>query len=675
MTVDVLALERAHLVLAREQLARMREGTRTLLETEGTWGNDPLTSRALAATLARRHDQLLDDGVTPLFFGRLDRSVETFHVGRRHVTGADGEPVVVDWRAPVAESFYRASATNPMGLVLRRRFGYREGVLTAYEDDRLDRVLGTSALLVDDIERPRTGPMRDIVATIQPEQDVLVRAPLDQTLCVQGAPGTGKTAVGLHRAAYLLYAHRARLAATGILVVGPNRAFLSYVQEVLPALGEVQVTQVTADDLAPRVVVRRTDSDATAVVKGDARMAVVLAKLLWDGTSRATEPLMHAVGARRYRVWPEEVRELERAVRGRGLAWGTGRAALAGGLASLLVRQMDEDGRSVSERAVETLARSKGVTAYVDALWPPVTASALVGRLLSSPEDLARAADGVLSPAAQALLIRGRPGARPSWSRADLALLDEAADLLERTTGFAHVVLDEAQDLSAMQLRAVGRRCRSGSATVLGDLAQATTPWATGTWQQVLTHLGKPDGEVQALTTGYRVPREVLDHADRLLPTIAPGLPASASLRSVPGSLRVQAAADLVAACVEVVLARVGQGSTAVVALGDGLLGSVREALAVAGVPALLLADTGPSSTVTLVPAQAVKGLEFDHVVLLEPADLAAVGQHGLRLLYVALTRAVSSLVVLHRRPLPPELDGPSAVAVGDQPAAEHNHT
>lgn len=656
MTADVLAQERAHLLLARTQLARMREGTRTLLETESTWGNDPLTSRALAATLARRHDQLLDDGVTPLFFGRLDLPVEHFHVGRRHVTGADGEPVVVDWRAPVAEPFYRASAHDPMGLLLRRRFGYREGVLTAYEDDRLDRAVGTSALLVEDIERPRTGPMRDIVATIQPEQDVLVRAPLEQTICVQGAPGTGKTAVGLHRAAYLLYAHRARLAATGILVVGPNRAFLSYVQEVLPALGEVQVTQVTADELAPRVVVRRTDSADTAVVKGDARMAVVLSKTLWDSTSPATDPLVHAVGARRYRVWPEQVREVERAVRGRGLAWGTGRVALAAGLASLLVRQLDEDGRTVSERAVEVLARSKGLTAYVDALWPPVTATGLVSRLLSSPQDLARAADGVLTPDEQELLLRDRPGSRPSWSRADLPLLDEAADLLERTPGFAHVVLDEAQDLSAMQLRSVGRRCRSGSATVLGDLAQATTPWATASWQQVLEHLGKPDGGVQALTTGYRVPREVLDHANLLLPTIAPGLPASASLRSVPGSLAVQQVGDLVGGCVEVVLARVGQGSTAVVAASAPLLAAVRDALAAAGTSAVPLADTGPSATVTLVPAEAVKGLEFDHVVLLEPADLTAAGPHGLRLLYVCLTRAVSSLAVLHTRPLPREL-------------------
>jgi DNA helicase IV len=219
---DVLTTERAHLARARADLARMREHTRSLLDTQTAWGNDELTTRALTASLARRFEQLLDDGVTPLFFGRLDtEQAEVFHVGRRHVSGADGEPVVLDWRAPVAGAYYRASAQDRQGLRLRRRFGFRDGALTAYEDDRLSGTSEVSALLLEEVERPRSGPMRDIVATVQPEQDLLVRAPLDQTVCVQGAPGTGKTAVGLHRAAYLLYAHRARLAATGVLVVGP----------------------------------------------------------------------------------------------------------------------------------------------------------------------------------------------------------------------------------------------------------------------------------------------------------------------------------------------------------------------------------------------------------------------------------------------------------------------
>ena len=395
---DVLTAERAHLVRARADLARMRERTRTLLDTQTSWGNDELTTRALTASLARRFEQLLDDGVTPLFFGRLDTEcAEVFHVGRRHVSGPDGEPVVLDWRAPVASACHRASAADRQGLLLRRRFGFRDGVLTAYEDDRLAGPTPVSALLLQEIERPRSGPMRDIVATVQPEQDLLVRAPLEQTVCVQGAPGTGKTAVGLHRAAYLLYAHRSRLASTGVLVVGPNRAFLSYVQEVLPALGEVQVTQVTADELAPPVRVRRTAGDDEAQVKGDARVAQVLDRALWRHAARADEPLVLAVGARRWRLWPEDVRAAERAVRARGLSWTASRAALAGSLASGLVRLQDEAGIATSDRAVERLAKSAAVKAYVDRLWPPLTAVKLVTAVLSDRQLLAAAADGVLS--------------------------------------------------------------------------------------------------------------------------------------------------------------------------------------------------------------------------------------------------------------------------------------
>ena len=650
----VLTAERAHLTRARADLARMRAHTRNLLETQHTWGNDELTTRALAASLGRRFDQLLDDGVTPLFFGRLDtEDAEVFHVGRRHVSGTDGEPVVVDWRAPVAGPYYRASAQDRQGLALRRRFGFREGVLTAYEDDRLRGGDAVSQLLLQEIERPRSGPMRDIVATVQPEQDLLVRAPLEQTVCVQGAPGTGKTAVGLHRAAYLLYAHRARLAATGVLVVGPNRAFLAYVQEVLPALGEVQVTQATADDLAPPVRVRRAAGPDEAQIKGDARVAVVLERALWRHAVRADEPLVLAVGARRWRLWPEQVRELERLVRGRGLAWSAGRKALAGALAAALVRQQDDAGISSSDQAVERLAASKVVRAYVDTLWPPLTAVRLVTALLTDRELLSAAAGNLLDEAEQSALVSGTPG---RWARADLALLDEAAHLLERVAGYAHVVVDEAQDLSAMQLRAVGRRCATGSATVLGDLAQGTTPGAPSTWAEVLVHLGKPAGRLDELTTGYRVPREVLDLANRLLPTIAPGLRPAGSLRSVPGSLEVRRVPNLVAAAVGAVLARTGAGSVAVIGADPAQLTAVGKALAAAGCAAELLGEGGPASQVALVPVSLAKGLEFDSVVLLEPAVIVASGAYGLRALYVALTRAVSSLVVLHTQNLPVEL-------------------
>src|SRR6516225_5415565 len=241
------------------------------------------------------------------------------HIGRRHVHDQDGTPVVIDWRAPVSRPFYRASQADPLGLVLRRRFGFAGGELTAYEDERFGASgartaatvrsdeIKTSKLLVAEIERPRSGPMRDIVATIQPDQDDIVRAQAGQTVCVQGAPGTGKTAVGLHRVAYLLYAYKEQVTRRGVIVVGPNLAFLSYIRNVLPALGELDVTQTTVNDLVGSAPVRGTDTDEAAAIKGDARMAEVLRRALWASIRPPAQPLVVARGARRWRVPAHEI--------------------------------------------------------------------------------------------------------------------------------------------------------------------------------------------------------------------------------------------------------------------------------------------------------------------------------------------------------------------------------
>ncbi|MDP9417383.1 MAG: AAA family ATPase, partial [Actinomycetota bacterium] len=298
---DPLDTERAYLAQARAELARMRERTLSL-DVEG---GDAVSAAYLAAALHQRAAALLDDGTTPLFFGRIDMANrERWYVGRRHVHDDDGDPVVVDWRADISRAFYRATRLDPLGVIRRRRFGFERGALTAYEDEHLadpaEEERG-SRLLAAEIERPRTGPMRDIVATIQPDQDELVRADVTETVCVQGAPGTGKTVVGLHRAAYLLYAHRSRLR-RGVLVVGPNRSFLEYVGAVLPALGEVEARHVTVDELVATVEVRRTDDVAVAVLKGDARMAAVLERAVWSHVTAPAEPLVLPRGARRWRV-------------------------------------------------------------------------------------------------------------------------------------------------------------------------------------------------------------------------------------------------------------------------------------------------------------------------------------------------------------------------------------
>ncbi|GAB2699745.1 HelD family protein [Thalassiella azotivora] len=684
-----LTAEQAHLERARAELARMRRQTQTLQ----AHGGDRVSSEYLAATLHARVRALTDDPATTLFFGRTDHDDGArWYVGRRHVADSAGDPVVVDWRADVSRAFYRAGRTDRMGVVRRRRFGVEGGRLTGYEDEHLadpdaaveaDRV---STVLTREIERPRVGPMRDIVATIQPEQDEIVRADVSTTVCVQGAPGTGKTAVGLHRAAWLLYAFGDRLARGGVLVVGPSEAFLEHVGAVLPALGEVTVRHTTVEALTSAVPVAVHDEPAdVAALKGDARMAEVLRRAVWSHVDAeavaAGEALVLPRGVRRWRVPAYEVADVVRELAGRGVRYAAARAMLAHRLAHAVLVQMERAGESPDDRVQDAVARSREVKRLVAEVWPALDVPRLLLRLLTDPDVLARAADGVLDDDEQALLLRGGPGGhgRPArgprsvrWSEADAVLADELADLLERTPSLGHVVLDEAQDLSPMQLRAVGRRCSTGSATVLGDVAQGTTPWATPSWQEALAHLGKPDAHLEVLDRGFRVPSAVLDLASRLLPDIAPGLAPAVSVRQDPGTAE---------------LHRVDLGQVA-----DRTLVAVREALEVPGSVGLVVADrTVPAwrgrlareglDAVTLgadhedaahrlhlVPATLAKGLEFDRVVLVEPADLVDAepdARTGLRRLYVCLTRAVTGLAVVHGRDLPPQLDPRPASAPG----------
>ncbi len=585
---------------------------------------------------------------------------------------------MIDWRAPVSRAFYRASPAEPMGLARRRRFGFAAGELSAFEDEvfapagqpgqpgLLAAGLGAgsqpvSQILIDEIERPRSGPMRDIVATIQPEQDDIVRADADQTVCVQGAPGTGKTAVGLHRVAYLLYANRERMSRGGVLVVGPNRGFLAYIRDVLPALGEVSVTQVTVADLLGTVPVRRADPVEVGRIKSSARMAEVLRRALWAQLALPAEAIMLPRGARRWRVSGHEIDGLVAQLRRRGVRYGTGRDLLAHRIAHVILTKMEAAGEPCDDRTHEGVRRTRQVQQAVNAIWPKVDPVRLVIRLLSDPALLAAASAGLLEPAEQAAISwpsapRG-PASAP-WSAADAVLVDEAADLIERTPSLAHVVVDEAQDLSPMECRAIGRRCATGSATVLGDLAQGTTPWAAASWPQLLGHLGKQDTPVRVLEVGYRVPRQILDFASALLGHIAPGLAAARSLRGDAGSLVITAAGSgqlpglLAAACADAL----GQPGSAAVIAADDQLDALAEALRGASVPHTVFDDNPDRAALVLVPVTLAKGLEFDHVIVVEPARIAAAEARGLHRLYVALTRAVSRLTVLHAEPLPEPL-------------------
>lgn len=285
--------------------------------------------------------------------------------------------MVIDWRAPVSQPFYRASKADPQDVGLRRRFGYTGGELTAYEDEHLSdptESAAVSKLLQQEIERPRVGPMRDIVATIQPEQDRLVRSGLSGSVCVQGGPGTGKTAVGLHRVAYLLYAHRERLARTGTLVVGPNRSFLHYIEQVLPTLGELEVKQATVDDLVARegLEVRAADAAATAVVKGDARMAEVLRRAVRSHVAAPVEPLMVVRGSRRWRVPAYELEEIVRELLDRDVRYGAAREALPQRIAHTVLVRMEQAGEAPDDRVQDAVARNAAVKAAVREIWPPV---------------------------------------------------------------------------------------------------------------------------------------------------------------------------------------------------------------------------------------------------------------------------------------------------------------
>jgi DNA helicase IV len=671
----VLAAEREHLRESREYLRLMREDVLSL----PALGGDRVSIEYLKADLYHRAEALRDIPDAPLFFGRLDYAAgsawteageagadgERFHIGRRHVHDPGGRPIVIDWRAPVSRAFYRASQSDPMDLRRRRRFGFAGGDLTAYEDEEFGGAAPgagqPSRIMLEEIERPRSGPMRDIVATIQPDQDDIVRADADATVCVQGAPGTGKTAVGLHRVAYLLYAHANRMKRGGVLVVGPNRAFLAYIGNVLPALGEVGVSQVTIADLVGSVEVRATDSERAAQVKGGAQMAEVLRRALWAGVSEPAEGIMVSRGSRRWRVPADEIAGLIRQLRERGVRYGAGRDMLGHRIAHVVLSRMEAAGETCDDRTHESVRRTREVRALVDTVWPAAEPVRLVLRLLSDPGLLARAADGLLDPAEQAEIRwpaapRGPKSAR--WSAADAVLVDEARDLIERIPSLSHVVIDEAQDLSAMECRAVGRRCATGSATVLGDLAQATTPAAVADWAAMLGHLGKPGAGLRQLDTGYRVPRQILDFAGLLLPRIAPGVPAARSFRQDPGALTITGTAPgafpgtLASACAD---ALTRPGSTAVIA-ADGEVAGLARALGRAGIPHRTLGGEGPGARLTLVPVSLAKGLEFDQVIVVEPAAIAAGHSYGLHQLYVALTRAVSRLTVLHSRPLPAPL-------------------
>jgi DNA helicase IV len=579
---------------------------------------------------ARKRLETMEESERGLVFGRLDLdgAPEPVYVGRRWVH-EDDDPLVVNWQAPAARPFYTATVAEPLGVTLRRRFRAEGRTLLDAYDEPLDGsagdvVHGVADILLEELERSRDEHMRDIVATIQADQYKLITRDPEGVLIIQGGPGTGKTAVGLHRASWLLYTYRERFGRTGVLVVGPNPIFMDYVSHVLPMLGEDRVEQHAVDELVPGVKVTRAESADVARAKGDPRLAELIAAAI-PGLREAPEKLagIRVDGAFLY-LEPDDLVALA------DEAKGGSRAELRDRFKTLVARRLYEQyGRKLDDlafRSFDELERTlrSFLTKVADSVFPRVKAEQLVRRVLQD----------------EGLPARG-------WSDADLPLIDEARALLEGPPQqYGHVIVDEAQDLTPMQLRMLARRA-TGSMTILGDIAQASGPVEYHHWRELLPHLA-PEAEatVEELRLAYRVPRQVMELALPLLPKIAPDVAAPIAYRDGDEPPRfVPVARDEVvgAAVREAAFEAAREGRTALIAPAELQ-------------PSLPELPDDAEFIQTLTPRGA-KGLEFDRVVLVEPAAIAAGGSvDGLRALYVALTRATKTLVVVHSQPLPPEL-------------------
>jgi len=623
---DELAAEQRHLDHARTCLDAMRARTTAgVADAEavvrmGGGADADIILQHLEARLAA-----LADTPAGLCFGRLDADDgDRLYVGRRHVEDGSGDPVVVDWRATWAD---------PMGLVLRRRFMVeRRRLVDLFDEDFTDGTGhgggGLPDPLLAELERARTGEMRDIVATIQAEQDAVIRAPLAETVIVQGGPGTGKTAVGLHRAAFLLYEHRELLERRRVLVIGPNPVFLRYIAAVLPSLGETSVVQATIESLmASRYPVTAEEPADVARLKGDAQMADVLQRAV-RGRVTLPENGVEVVGPRGVgRMTAGEVAELVDIV---------GSLELPHNAARDVLRE-----RLLTPLGGDELRSDKAFKIILDSIWPSLTAAGVVRAVLADPSAVG--ADGLL-------YRRGRN----RWTRADLALLDESEAL---TTGvpatYGHVVVDEAQDLSAMELRLVGRRSPDRSMTVLGDLAQATSVGGQRRWEDAVVHLGAPGARVEELELGYRVPASILDFANRLLPVAAPHVRPSRSVRTGGDPPRIVRVDDLGAGLVAETVTLAGRWTTVGVIAPTSTLDEAAAALTASGVAFADGRRGALSDSVTLLGPAAAKGLEFDAVLVAEPSRMVTEEPSGHRALYVALTRAVQEVVVVSTSELP----------------------
>lgn len=657
---------------------------------EGEAMQQHLVSRIAAISAAERR----------LCFGRLDTCTgESLYVGRIGLSDDDQLRLQLDWRAPAAAPFYQASARTPLGLVRRRHLSTDQRLVTSITDDVFDQdaveasddpaVLSGDSALLQALGRARTGKMHEIVETIQAEQDAVIRYDAPGVLVVQGGPGTGKTVVALHRAAYLLYRDRARLERSGVLIVGPSRRFLSYIDEVLPSLGETGVLLATPSDLFPGVDVTLRDPAPTQALKSDLRMAQLVARAVEQRRQLPTENLRIRIGSDLLTLTPRAVQAATRRALDLDSRPNVVRDRFLRHLMDQLVtdlarrRGIDAGDRDERDELFQEIRESADARRVLNRLWMPIDPQRLLTRLYTEPAFLASASLGILSEQEQQLLLRTTVG----FSEADVPLLDEIAelsgdlpdltaqrsftskewedasaaaaglglsarDLLDRYSGsedhgvvseralldrewrYGHLIVDEAQELSPMQWRMLARRVSSRSMTVVGDMAQSSTPGAAQSWSAALDPFAKGAWRLMTLSVNYRTPVQIARVADRFL--LAHGR------QNVSDSVREGLSDPLF------VNARDLLGTL------PGVLQQLQDTvpgLAAVVAPSAQLEQLQALGVANLFSAQEVKGLEFDNVVLLDPAELLA--ESGPGALFVALTRATQQMAVLYPEALP----------------------
>ena len=612
-------------------------------------------------------------------FGRTDdESAEALYIGYESITDEDRQILIVNWKASAAAPYFEATHEDPRSLVRKRTFACSGNRITDFADivfQQLAREVaelaaldGPDALLLSELDRARDGAMHDIVVTIQAAQYELIRAPLDQVLVIEGGPGTGKTAVALHRVSWLLFNHQDRLTAADVLVVGPHPAFTRYIRTVLPDLGDTEVEQKDIGQLAPPVQRGRSEPIEVRRLKGDPRMAGLLARALEAriGTPEPAERMM--VDGRFVTLSGVEVAAAIAASQQAGGPYAQRRRLFR---ARLLDVVRERGGATERERL-------EPVENLVERLWPQASAPAFVHGLLGSKRRVTAAAGDELSAEEIALLYR-RGADRLSqeiWSAADLPLLDEAEHLINGTSQrYRHIMVDEAQDLSPMQLRSIARRSATGSLTVVGDLAQSTGAWARDRWDDVLQHLPAAQPQtVAALRYGYRVPRQVYQLAARLLPVAAPGVPPLMVVRdgpADPGVHRVEAG-ERAGRAVVVAMTHAHAGRFVGLVCPHACRAELEEALAANQVVWSSADREELGSSVNVVSPQEAKGLEFDAVVVIEPEEIVAGDERGHRMLFMALTRTTRYLdIVCVGEPLPLSTVEPRPVPPAQPPEAD----